>query len=280
MKTQPRVLTVQAFACLGKSSGSTALPVLTAMGLECALLPTALLSTHTGFPEATFLPLTQQMTEIIAHWRKQALQFDGIYLGYLAAPVQAALAGEVLARLAAPGCIVVVDPVMGDNGQPYRGFDAGRIAATGSLCRKAQVLLPNLTEAALLLGRDYDPAPDAAGLEAILDGLLALGPETVILTGVPAGEDRLGIAGKTRGGAVFTYFHEKAPRGYFGTGDIFASVLTGSLLRGESPEAAARKAAGFALQCIKTTLAAPDGRWYGTCYEQELWRLGCPSEPQ
>jgi pyridoxine kinase len=75
---------------------------------------------------------------------------------------------------------------------------------------------------------------------------------------------------------VFTYFHEKAARGYFGTGDIFASVLTGNLVRGATPEAAARKAADFALQCIKTTLAAPDGRWYGTCYEQELWRLGSP----
>ncbi len=276
MKTQPRVLTAQAFACLGKSSGSTALPVLTAMGLECALLPTALLSTHTGFPDATFLPLTQEMTQIIAHWRKQELYFDGMYLGYLAAPVQAALVGEVVEKLAAPGCIVVVDPVMGDNGKPYRGFDDRRIAATKSLCRKARVLLPNLTEAALLLGCDYDPDPNADALEAILDGLLALGPETVILTGVPGPDDRLGIAGKTRGGEIFTYFHEKAARGYFGTGDIFASVLTGALVRGETPEAAAHKAADFALQCIKTTLTAPDGRWYGTCYEQELWRLGSP----
>lgn len=280
MKTQPRVLTAQAFACLGKSSGSTALPVLTAMGLECALLPTALLSTHTGFPDATFLPLTGQMTEIIAHWRKQELFFDGMYLGYLAAPVQAALVGEVVSKLAAPGCKVVVDPVMGDNGKPYRGFDETRIAATKSLCRKAGVLLPNLTEAALLLDREYDPAPNAAALESLLDGLLALGPETVILTGVPEGEARLGIAGKSRGGSMFTYFHEKAPRGYFGTGDIFAAVLTGGLVQGEAPEAAARRAADFALQCIKTTLAAPDGRWYGTCYEQELWRLGSPCENQ
>ena len=276
MNTQPRVLTMQAFACLGKSSGSTALPVLTAMGLECALLPTALLSTHTGFPEATFLPLTEQMTEIIAHWRKQDLRFDGMYLGYLAAPIQAHLVGEVVSRLAAPGCVVVLDPVMGDNGKLYRGFDDRRIAAAKSLCSKANVLVPNLTEAALLLGRDYDPSPDASTLETILDGLLALGPDTVILTGVPGPADTLGVAGKSRNGKVFTYFHEKAARGYFGTGDIFASVLTGNLVRGESPEVAARKAADFALQCIKTTLAAPDGRWYGTCYEQELWRLGSP----
>ena len=276
MNCQPRVLTAQAFACLGKSSGSTALPVLTAMGLECALLPTALLSTHTGFPEATFLPLTQQMTEIIAHWRKQELRFDGMYLGYLAAPVQAALVGEVVTKLANPDCVVVVDPVMGDNGNPYRGFDESRIAATRSLCRKAKVLLPNLTEAALLLQRPYDPDPDAASLESLLDALLEMGPDTVILTGVPGPDNTLGIAGKQKDGAVFTYFHEKAARGYFGTGDIFASVLTGSLVRGETPEAAAKKAADFALQCIKTTLAAPDGRWYGTCYEQELWRLGCP----
>ena len=276
MKTQPRVLTSQAFACLGKSSGSTALPVLTAMGLECALLPTALLSTHTGFPEATFLPLTQQMTEIIAHWRKQDLRFDAMYLGYLAAPVQAALVGEVVEKLANPGCVVVLDPVMGDNGNLYRGFDDRRIAAARSLCGKANVLVPNLTEAALLLGRDYDPNPNVAALDSILEGLLALGPDTVILTGVPGDGDRLGIAGKCRGGDVFTYFHEKAARGYFGTGDIFASVLTGNLVRGATPEAAARKAADFALQCIKTTLAAPDGRWYGTCYEQELWRLGSP----
>ncbi len=277
MNNQPRVLTVQAFACLGKSSGSTALPVLTAMGLECALLPTALLSTHTGFSDATFQPLTQQMTEIIAHWRKQDLRFDGMYLGYLAAPVQAALAGEVVDKLTAPGCIVVVDPVMGDNGKPYRGFDQHRIAATKSLCRKAKVLVPNLTEAALLLDRDYDPTPDAAALNSLLEGLLALGPETVILTGVAGPDDTLGIAGKTRGGNVFTYFHEKAARGYFGTGDIFASVLTGSLLQGHTPQQAARRAADFALQCIKTTLAASDGRWYGTCYEQELWRLGSPA---
>ena len=276
MTKQPRVLTAQAFACLGKSSGSTALPVLTAMGLECGLLPTALLSTHTGFPEATFLPLTQQMTEIIAHWRKQDLRFDGMYLGYLAAPIQAALVGEVVEKLANPHCVVVVAPVMGDNGTPYRGFDAQRIAATRSLCRRATVLVPNLTEAALLLERDYDPNPDAAALETLLDGLLALGPDTVILTGIPGPDDTLGIAGKGKDGPVFTYFHEKAARGYFGTGDIFASVLTGNLVRGETPAVAARRAADFALQCIKTTLAAPDGRWYGTCYEQELWRLGSP----
>lgn len=273
MNQQQRVLTMQDLSCLGKCSAAAALPTLSVMGLECVLLPTAVLSAHTAFPGGTKLDLTGELPGILAHWSAQALTFDGIYFGYLASCRQVALAESVLDRFASPGTRVVLDPVMGDGGRLYAGFDDTRVAAMGQLCRRAEVLLPNLTEAALLLGRPYDGAPSPQAAEALLEGLLALGPETVILTGVPGPDNTLGVFGQTRGQQPFSYFHCRAARSFSGTGDLFASVFTGSLLSGGTPEQAAKRAADFVLGCILRTLAMPDSRWYGVCFEPELFRL-------
>lgn len=273
MNSQQRVLTMQDLSCLGKCSAAAALPVLSVMGLECVLLPTAVLSAHTAFPGGTLHDLTGEIPGILEHWMQQALAFDGIYFGYLASQTQVQLAQSVIERFAAPGTRVVLDPVMGDHGRLYSGFTPERVAAMRRLCRAAGVLLPNLTEAALLLGRPYEAQPTAETVQALLRGLLELGAETVILTGVPGPEGSLGVAGLSKKGTPFTYFHRRAERSFSGTGDLFASVFTGGLLSGKTPEAAAVQAADFVLDCILRTLELPDARWYGVCFEPNLWRL-------
>ena len=273
MTKQPRVLTAQAFACLGKSSGSTALPVLTAMGLECGLLPTALLSTHTGFPEATFLPLTQQMTEIIAHWRKQDLRFDGMYLGYLTAPIQAALVGEVVEKLANPHCVVVVDPVMGDNGKLYHGFDNEFVEKMYTLCSYADIICPNVTEACFLTGIPYKELPDEDYALGLARKLKSTGAGTIVITGIVRGDEYGALCYDAATDKFHTHYRSRIPGVYCGTGDIFASVLSSTLTIGKSLEEALDAAIDFVHDSILNTQDEKEKYYYGVKFEQCLGKL-------
>ena len=262
-----RILTVQDLSCLGHCSGAVALPVLSAWGHETCLLPTALLSTHTAFPAPHVRHLTEDTPAIAAHWKGQGIRFDGILTGYLgsAADVQNVLA---LRELLAPGGACIVDPAMADHGRLYGGLGEGYAQAMGELCRQADILLPNVTEAAILAGL---PMPENCTEEAARTLLLALPNERVILTGAIEEPGVTGVAVKE--GKTITFFrHEKQPGSFHGTGDLFAACFAGALFRGESLLDSAAFAARFTGNCVRETARDPK-RAYGVKFEPLLGEI-------
>lgn len=267
-----RILTVQDISCVGQCSLTVALPILSACGLETAVLPTAVLSTHTtGFHGYTFRDLTRDMPAICAHWKQEGIAFDAFYTGYLGGSRQIAQVRQLLHTLGKPGCVRIVDPAMADNGALYPGFDAACVQAMTELCREADILLPNLTEACLLTGTPYDGQMDKERINTLLDGLTALGAGTVVLTGVGDSPDTSGVVLRCNG-QTRHYVHRRIDRICHGTGDVFASAFTGALLRGRCAYDAARLAADFTLRCIELTADDP-AHWYGVKFELALPEL-------
>lgn len=257
-----RVLTVQDLSCVGKCSLTVALPVISAMGSTCSVLPTTLLSTHTGFPQPYRKSLTPDMDSICAHWKTIGAEFDAVSVGYLCDPEQAAAVQRLLDAF---GGVRVIDPVMGDHGKMYRSITPEHIDAMKLLCQKGTVLLPNLTEAALLTGLPYREAPTMEECRQLLGEMEKFGAETVILTGVSRQEE-LGFVGSHKG-KEFSFFAPKIPRQCHGTGDLFAAVVTGALVLGKTPEQAATLAARFVARVIEAT---PESTPFGVNFESQL----------
>ena len=261
----PRVLTIQDISCVGQCSMAVALPILSACGLETCLLPTALLSTHTGgFGKPAVVHFDERLTEIWHHWKECGITFDGILVGYLGSVQAVETAGQILEELLAPGGVAIVDPVMGDHGKLYSGFDETYVQAVKKLCAQADVLLPNETEVRLLTGRDDEEDPKRL--------LSALGCPCVVLTGVEEGPDAIGVH-IWQEGQLSCHTHPRIPQNFHGTGDIFAAVLTGALLQGRTLTQAAAAAADFTYRCIADTAANP-AHWYGVKFEPLLPLLG------
>ncbi|MBR2312032.1 MAG: pyridoxamine kinase, partial [Clostridia bacterium] len=230
-----KVLTVQDISCFGQCSLTVALPIISACGIETAILPSAVLSTHTGgFTGWTFRDLTDDIPAIVDHWEKQEISFDAIYTGYLGSKRQIELVKDMFSRLSAPGCLRVVDPAMADNGTLYYGFDEAFAHEMGTLCGKADIALPNITEAAMMTDMPYiGEGYDEAYIRELMEKVLALGAKTVVLTGVSYNKNELGAAVLSRGDAEISYyFHERLDKGCHGTGDIFASAFVGALVNG------------------------------------------------
>lgn len=189
------VLTIQDISCVGRCSATVALPVLSAMGLQCSLLPTAVLSTHLAYPNPVCRDLSADIPAAAAHWAAQGITFDGLYTGYLASVEETRLAADLLDRFRPRAHWVLVDPAMADHGKLYAGLAADFPPAMAALCGKADVILPNLTEACLLTGAPYDPSPSPDRLRRLLDALLALGPRAAVITGVSPGPAGWAFAG-------------------------------------------------------------------------------------
>lgn len=268
----PRILTVQDISCVGQCSLTVALPVISACGVETCVLPSAVLSTHTGgFSGYTFRDLTDDMPAIKDHWKKEGIRFDAIYSGYLGSTRQIQYVAELFAEVGADGCLKVVDPAMADNGKLYVGFDDAFVEAMKGLCSQADFVLPNLTEACLLTGTEYKTEYDRAYIDMLLEKLTALGCRNVIFTGVSYTPGRTGVVVLENG--VYAYYeHEKLAKSCHGTGDIYASAFVGALVRGKRAYDAAKIAASFVLECMKAT-AAEENHWYGARFEPVLGKL-------
>lgn len=267
-----RVLTIQDISCLGQCSLTVALPIISACGIETCVLPSAVLSTHTGgFSGYTFRDLTEDMPAIRAHWQKEGVAFDAIYTGYLGSTKQIEYVADIFDTLGAPGCKKIIDPAMADNGKLYPGFDAAFVEAMKGLCAKADYLVPNITEAAFLTGQEYRTEYDRAYIDALLGAMLALGAKNVILTGVSYTPGKTGVVVLT-GGQYRYYEHDKLPNSCHGTGDIYASAFAGALVRGKCAYDAAKIAADYTVECIKAT-AQIDNHWYGAAFEPVLYKL-------
>lgn len=268
-----RVLTVQDISCVGKCSLTVALPIISAFGVETAVLPTAVLSTHTAFKSFTFRDLTDDIEDIEEKWKAENIGFDAIYTGYLGSMRQISLVAglfDIFKEFGGKRAEIIVDPAMADNGKLYYGFDEAFAKEMAKLCGKADVIVPNLTETAFMLGEPYrGDGYDENYIKSLLKKLTALGAKTAIITGVSLEKDRLGAYGyDSVNDRYFSYFREKLPVSFHGTGDIFASALCGARSLGNAISKSVEIAVDFTVESIIKTMQDPHANWYGVNFEE------------
>ena len=264
-----RILTIQDISCVGQCSMTVALPILSACGHETCILPTAILSTHTGgFGKPSVVHLDGALEGIWRHWQENDITFDAIYTGYLGSVGAVKAAEEIAENLLVPGGVLMVDPAMADHGKRYSGLDEAYGEAMARLCAKADILLPNITEAAMLTGLEYREEPTEGDVRELL---AALPQNTVVLTGVGYEPGTTGVA--IREGERYSHIsHRKVERSFHGTGDMFAAAFAGALMREKPVEQAAVIASDYVLRSIERTMEAP-AHWYGVRFEEGLGDL-------
>lgn len=268
-----RVLTVQDISCVGKCSLTVALPIISAFGVETAVLPTAVLSTHTAFKSFTFRDLTDDITGIEEKWLSENIGFDAIYTGYLGSEKQIEIVANLFENFKTFGgkrAEIIVDPAMADNGKLYYGFDEAFAKKMAKLCSGADVIVPNLTETAFMLGEKYtESGYDENYIKTLLKKLTGLGAKTAIITGVSLERDKLGAYGyDSLKDKFFSYYREKLPVAYHGTGDIFASALCGAKTLGKTIEQSTVIAVDFTVESIIKTMKDANANWYGVNFEE------------
>ncbi|MDE5772642.1 MAG: pyridoxamine kinase [Ruminococcus sp.] len=270
-----KVVTIQDISCFGKCSLTVALPIISAMGIETAVIPTAVLSTHTGgFEDYTFRDLTDDIPDIASHWKKLNLKFSAVYTGYLGSEKQINIVSEFFDDFRTDENFIVVDPVLGDNGKFYAGFTEEFAIKMAELCSKADYIIPNMTEASFMLGIPYTEDYDRAYVEDVLRRLARLGCKTPVLTGVHFDDKEQGAAAYDSMNDKFYYsFNENIKCSVHGTGDIFASVFTGAVTLGKDIQQTLDIAVNYTLECIKATVPYFDEMWYGSCFELCLGKL-------
>jgi len=260
-----RILTIQDLSCVGQCSLTVALPVLSAFGVETAVLPTAVLSNHTMFKGWSYLDLTGELKSVFARWRENDIKFDGFYLGYLGKEPLMELCLECFKDFSLPAAPVIIDPVFADGGKLYPGFDEEYVKSMSRFIASADVILPNLTEACFLAGIPYNPSFDKPFVEGVISALRGLTKAKIVITGI-------GFNGRT-GEAIFdgegiSYVEtELLPRSFHGTGDVFASVFTAKYIAGEGLKESALAASRFVIDCINAT---DDAHPYGVSFEKVL----------
>lgn len=254
-----------------------ALPIISSMGIECTVIPTAVLSAHTGcYEDYTFRDLTGDIEGVADHWKRHDLKLDGIYTGYLGSPEQAEIVCSVIDRFRPT--FVFVDPAMADNGELYAGFDGRIVEEMRKLCAVADVIVPNLTEAAFLLGEDYTPEEygDRNRIRNLLVRLTELGAKIAVLTGVCQGGNQGCVSYCRETGEFREYFAPHLPLKCPGTGDVFSSSMFGALISGKGLLGAMETAVEFTTACIKATMG-DESHWYGVRFEDclpMLWKNG------
>lgn len=262
-----RALTIQDISCVGQCSLTVALPIISVCGVETCILPSAVLSTHTGgFSGFTFRDLTDDIPDIANHWKKENITFDAIYTGYLGSIKQIDYVIDILNSF---NGISIVDPVMADHGKLYTGFDADFVTAMRGLCEKADIIIPNITEACFMTGVPYCEDYDNGYITKLLAELKNFCKGTIILTGVSYNAKSTGVIVQTNDKCVY-YEHPRLAKNCHGTGDIYASAFTGALLNGKPIIDAAKLAADFTLLCIENT---DNSHWYGAQFEKVLPEL-------
>ena len=266
-----RIMTIQDISCVGKCSLTVALPIISAAGVEAGILPTAVLSTHTMFAKYTFCDLTSEITPIADTFKELGIDFDAIYTGYLGSFDQLALVSKFFDDFKKDGNLILIDPVMADNGVLYKGFTEEFAKAMAKLCGKADIIVPNLTEASFMLGIPYNPNYDEAYIKSVLKQLTGLGCKKAALTGVSFEEGKIGVYYyDSEKDSYFSYFGEKLPTSFHGTGDIYASAALGAMMRGISIEDSLSIAVDFTLECMKETMKDENHRFYGVNFEFAL----------
>jgi len=267
-----RIAVIEDLSCIGRCSLGVAMSVLPVMGVEAAMLPTAILSCHTAFDSFTFVDFTPEAEKIMHQWHQMQLRFDAIYIGYLGSEKLVDLALRFIERFRTPDVLLIVDPAFGDHGKLYTGFDLNYVRAIRTLCARADIILPNVTEACFLLDIPYAESPEhsaqvATQAKALLDAQL----KNVLITSCRFDGDKTGLI--CVGEHSFTHIHERRLPPCHGSGDLFASAFAGFILRCAEVERSARAAADFTFDCLRYSSQCSDHRWYGVDYEAMLPQL-------
>ena len=266
-----RILTIQDISCFGKCSLTVALPLLSAMGIETAILPTAVLSTHTLFKGFTCKDLSDQLVPITSHWKQEGITFDAIYTGYLGAEEEIDTVIGIIETFRNENTLVFVDPAMGDNGRLYAAFDEHYAKKNADLCAVADIIDPNITEASFMTGLPYREEYPEEYVREMLLALADIGTKTPILTGVSLGAGKTGAMGyDTETKTFFNFQNDRVPAAYHGTGDIFSSVLAGAFVLGIGRGEALKIAADYTALTIAQTLKNPGNPWYGVDFEATI----------
>jgi len=266
-----RIVTIQDISCVGKCSLTVALPIISAMGVETAVVPTAVLSTHTMFKNFTFRDLSTDIPLIQKHWKEEKINFDSIYTGYLGSIEQIDMLKDFFKEFKTPDNFIFIDPVMGDNGKLYTGFNQEFADEMAKLCSLADIVVPNLTEASYMLHKKYKEQYTEEEIKELLIELSNLGPNKVVLTGVSFKENELGVMSYDKAtNEFFTYFREKINVKYHGTGDIFASTLVGALVNENSLEDSLKIAVDYVWETINDTYIEKKEDAYGVNFENKI----------
>ena len=269
-----KILTIQDISCYGQCSITVALPIVSAFGIETAILPSAVLSTHTaGFTDFTVRDLTEDLPEIRKHWEKEGIYFDAIYTGFIASKEQLDYIKDIIDSRLKPDGLVFVDPAMADNGEFYNGFDQEFADKMGELCKLGDYVLPNTTEACYLLHKEWKEEFTREEMLEMADELQAFTKRYVVLKGDTAEEGKLGMIVKNKqDSSTEIVYNDRIDYASHGTGDVFASSFVGSTMNGKSPAAAAKIAGEFTKMAIEKTVGDEDHK-YGVKFEQVILDL-------
>lgn len=268
-----KVAAIHDISGFGKCSLTVALPIISAAGVEACAMPTAVLSTHTGGIEGfTYRDLTDDLRPFTRHWQSLNLHFDAIYTGFLGSFEQLDIIGEFVDTFKKDDNIVLVDPVMADNGELYKIFTPEFVGGMRTLCAKADILVPNITEACLLVNEPFQDGPyEQEYIERLLKKLSDIGPKKIVLTGVFFDADKLGAATYDKATGEISYVLAGRIPGYFhGTGDVFGSALVSALMKGFSLHDATDVAVSFTTESIQRTADAKTDIRFGVNFEDSI----------
>ena len=270
---QKRIAVINDFTGFGRCALAVALPIISRLGVQCCAAPTALLSNHTAFPSCFIEDFTPHFQAYTDEWKKLALRFDGILTGYLGSLDQISMVEQFIADFSSSDTRVIVDPVMGDHGRTYRGFTDELCQAMRGLVRRADLITPNLTEACILTDTDYHEGVwRMAELDALLARLHRLGPEQIVITGIPQGRYIANVV-RSEDGSRTLIKQLQVGHAYSGTGDIFVSVLAADAVSGVELPRSVRRASSFIKKCILRSAALVIPGTDGVCFEEVLGAL-------
>ena len=247
---QHKAAIINDFSGFGRCSLMASIPVLSAMGIQCCPVPTSIFTSHTGFPKFSKLDCTGWMAHYLDDWQAIGLGFEAIQSGYLVSCEQLDFVRDFVSTFRRPGTLVAVDPVMGDYGRLYPSYDPALAARMSSLLDLADVLTPNLTEACLLAGRPFVENPRDADLEALAAALCARHARAVVISGVHRGDALINFC-YVKDGTCDILEVPRIGADRSGTGDVFASVILGAMMRGRDFVSAVRIAADFVIESVK-----------------------------
>jgi len=264
---------MQDISCVGKCSLSVAMPIISAMGCECAVLPTAVLSTHTAFENFNIVDLTDNINAVTDVWKREGIDFDMIYTGYLASVRQVDIACDLARDFGGEGKLLFVDPVMGDFGKLYTGFEESYPEHMKRLCAAADIIVPNLTEAFCLLGEEYREDVSLEDAFGMAKRLTDLGSGAAVITGIAPEAGKLGIVKYDRKKEeYYSYFAPRVSTDFplHGSGDVFASVAVGAIAFGMDTDKALALAVNITAAAVEETVKNENHRWYGIDFESVL----------
>lgn len=267
-----RILTIQDISCLGQCSLTVALPIISACSHETCILPSAVLSTHTGgFSGYTVNDLSEDFPAVKNHWLKEGISFDAIYTGYLGSTKQIEYVSDIFDTLKRDDAKIIVDPAMADNGKLYWGFDEEYVKGMATLCSKADVILPNITEACFMTGVEYKENYDKEYVDLLISKLREICCGTIIITGATYGDDKIHVV-LSKNDEQTEYVHKKIEKSFHGTGDIFSSAFVGAYMQEKSVYDSVCIASDYTVACIENTID-DESHWYGTKFETALPKL-------